>query len=426
MQSLHSLNALEMARRLGRREITAETLARASLERIAEREPVVQAFASFDPEHVLAQARALDAGSARGVLHGLLIGVKDIFDTCDLPTEYGSAIYAGHRPASDAASVALSRRAGGVIAGKTVTTEFATFPPGKTRNPHNPAHTPGGSSSGSAAGVADGFFPLAFGTQTAGSVIRPASYCGVIGYKPTYHVLSRGGVKLGSDTLDTVGVFARTVPDAGFFTSALTRREELRIAEDAGAAPRVGICRTREWDKTEPAMRAALEQAAARLSSAGAKVKEAPLPDSFAGMLAAQRTVMAFEGACNRADELRRDTAGKMNPRLRETAAQGFNVPASEYTAALALARRCRDQLDAVFGECDVLLAPSATGEAPDLSYTGDPVMNSVWTLLHAPCVNVPAGRGPKGLPLGLTVVGRLHDDARLLAAAHWIHRSLA
>jgi Asp-tRNA(Asn)/Glu-tRNA(Gln) amidotransferase A subunit family amidase len=425
MIKLNALTAVEMARRLERREITAEALLRDCLERIAEREAAVQAWTFFAAEPAIAQARALDRGPMRGRLHGLPVGVKDIFDTYDMPTEYGSPIYRGHRPAADAACVALTRRAGGVILGKTVTTEFATFPPGKTRNPHDPRHTPGGSSSGSAAGVADFMMPLAFGTQTAGSVIRPAAYCGVVGYKPTYHVLPRGGVKLGSDTLDTVGVIGRTVADVGLFVAALTRRTDLRLDGPAAAAPpRVGICRTHEWDRALPETVAAMENAAAALSKSGARVAETPLPSSFSGLLAAQMTVMSYEGAGNRSDELNRH-ADQLHPKLRESCEAGFAVPIADYVAALALAEQCRAKLKDVFGECDVFLAPSAPGEAPDATTTGSPVMNQVWTLLHVPCVTVPVAKGPKGLPVGLQVVGRLHDDARTLAAAAWIHERL-
>jgi Asp-tRNA(Asn)/Glu-tRNA(Gln) amidotransferase A subunit family amidase len=423
MSKLNEKTATELAQGLARREIGAEALLRDCLARIEAREPAVLAWQFLDPELALAQARALDRGPVRGPLHGLPVGVKDIFDTHDMPTEYGSPIYRDHRPAADAACVALTRRAGGVVLGKTVTTEFATFPPGKTRNPHNPARTPGGSSSGSAAGVADFMMPLAFGTQTAGSVIRPAAYCGVVGYKPTYNLLPRGGVKLGSDTLDTVGVIARTVADVALFAAALSRRDELRIGKKV-AAPRVGLCRTWEWDKALPETVAAMERAASVLSKAGAKVKKVSLPKAYSGMLAAQRTVMAWEGACNRSDELNRHP-DKLHPRLREQCEKGLLVPMADYVAALELARRCRAKLADVFGECDVLLAPSAPGEAPDLSSTGDPVMNQVWTLLHAPCVTVPAGKGPSGLPVGLQVVGRLHEDAKTLAAAHWIEQAL-
>jgi Asp-tRNA(Asn)/Glu-tRNA(Gln) amidotransferase A subunit family amidase len=423
MKTLNTLTATELAKQLARRDITVEAVVRDCLARIAEREPAVQAWAFLDPELALAQARALDRGPLQGLLHGLPVGVKDIFDTHDMPTEYGSPIYRGHRPAADSACVALARLSGAVALGKTVTTEFATFPPPKTRNPHNPAHTPGGSSSGSAAGVADFMMPLAFGSQTAGSVIRPAAYCGVVGYNPTYNVLPRGNTMLGSDTLDTIGVFARTVEDVALVVAAMTRRDDLMGR--AGAAPKIGMCRTHEWDRALPETVATLERAAAAFSRAGARVVEAPLPQSFAGLLAAQMTVMSYEGACNRADEYRRNRE-LMHPMLRENCEKGFSVPIADYVAALALAERCRAQLRDVFGDCDVLLAPAAPGEAPDTSTTGAPVMNQVWTLLHVPCVTVPAGKGPKGLPVGVQIVGRLHEDARTLAAASWIQDVLA
>lgn len=425
MSSLNALSALEAARRLSERRITAESLLRDCLERIAEREPVVGAWAFLDRELALSQARALDRGAIAGLLHGLPVGVKDIFDTCDMPTEYGSRIYAGHRPAADAATVGLTRMAGGVVLGKTVTTEFATFPPGKTRNPLNPEHTPGGSSSGSAAGVADFMMPLAFGTQTAGSVIRPAAYCGVVGYKPTYNMLARGGIKLGSDTLDTIGVFARSVADAAFFVSALARRPDLRVQEGSGAAPRVGLCRTFEWPHTQPEMATAMEHARSVLEQSGARVSEIALPEPYSGMLAAQRTIMAYEGAANRSDELRRHPE-QLHPRLAESMRQGMTVSGEAYERAQLVARDCRSRLPEVFADCDVLLAPAAPGEAPPgLGSTGDPIMNAVWTLLYTPCVSVTAMKGPRGLPVGLQVVGRAGDDRRTLAAADWIERRL-
>ncbi|MCC6472704.1 MAG: amidase [Burkholderiales bacterium] len=425
MDVLHELGATDAAARLARRELGAEALLRGCLARIEQREPLMRAFAFLDPALALAQARALDRGPIRGPLHGLPIGVKDIFDTHDMPTGYGSRAYEGHRPAADAAVVALARRAGALILGKTVTTEFASFPPGTTRNPHNPAHTPGGSSSGSAAGVADRMMPLALGTQTAGSVIRPAAFCGVVGYKPTYNLLARGGVMLASDTLDTIGVFARGTADAALLVAALARREDLRLLEWSGAAPCVGLCRTWEWDRTRPEMAAAFERVPAALSRAGARVREIALPERFAGMVAAQRTVMAYEGGANRADALMRHRE-RMDPRLAEHTEKGLLASSDEYRRALALAVECRGRLEEVFADCDVLLAPAATGEAPEgLSSAGDPVMNAMWTLLYTPCVTVNAGPGPGGLPVGLQVVGRIGDDRRALAAADWIQRRI-
>ena len=425
MSALHTLTAVAAAKQLAQRTLSAETYALACIERISDREPVVQAFASFNADRVLAQARKLDAGAIRGPLHGLPVGVKDIFDTFDLPTEYGSAVYEGHQPAADAAVVALTRHLGGIVIGKTVTTEFATFPPGKTRNPRNPSHTPGGSSSGSAAGVADGMFPLAFGTQTAGSVIRPAAYCGVTGYKPSFGLLPRGGVKTGSDTLDTVGLFSRCIEDAAYFIAALTRRPDLLLKPWMGAAPRIGICKGHQWSRVQPEMAAALESAAARLSKAGAVVREITLPARFEAMAAAQATIMSYEGGANRADDVLRN-GDRMDPRLAEQCRKGLAVQGEDYAAAQALAHECRALLPDAFGDCDVWLAAAAPGEAPEgLSYTGDPVMNGVWTLLYTPCVTVNAGTGPKGLPVGLQVVGRFADDARMLSAAEWVAHKL-
>ncbi len=426
MKKLNALSALDASRMISRREITAEALVRDCLERIRERDADVGAWIHCDPELALRQARLLDSGPVRGLLHGLPLGVKDIFDTHDMPTGYGSPIYDGHRTRCDAASVALARAAGGVILGKTVTTEFATFPPGKTRNPLDPGRTPGGSSSGSAAAVADFQVPLAFGTQTAGSVIRPASYCGVVGFKPTYNLIPRCGVKPGSDTVDTVGVFARTVPDAAMLTAALMGNSALMVPEQPIAPPRIGWCRTHEWDRVQAEMAQAMEKAAATLSAAGARVTEMTLPPRFAGLLAAQKSIMGFEGARSRADEFLR-FPDKLSAALRENFAAGYRIDHGAYANALALGRECRSRLEDAFGDCDVLLAPSATGEAPaGLSSTGDPVMNQVWTLLHVPCVTVPATTGPNGLPLGLSAVGRIGDDARTLAAAHWIAQRLS
>lgn len=425
MIKLHTLSAVEAARRIAQRSLSAESYARACIERIAEREPTIGAFAHFNADEVIEQARKLDAGAIQGPLHGLPVGVKDIFDSFDMPTEYGSAVYKGHRPAADAAVVALTRHLGGIIIGKTVTTEFATFPPGKTRNPRNPAHTPGGSSSGSAAGVADGMFPLAFGTQTAGSVIRPAAYCGITGYKPSFGLLARGGVKTGSDTLDTVGVFSRSIEDAAYFIAALTRRPELQLKPWSGAAPKIGFCKGFQWSRVQPDMAAAFDNAATVLARAGARVSQIALPARFEGMALAQATIMSYEGGANRADDVLRH-GDKMDPRLAEQCIKGLAVKGDDYAVAQALAVECRAQVNDAFGDCDVWLAAAAPGEAPEgLAYTGDPIMNGVWTLLYAPCISVTAGIGPKGLPVGLQVVGRIGEDARTVAVADWVARSL-
>jgi Asp-tRNA(Asn)/Glu-tRNA(Gln) amidotransferase A subunit family amidase len=268
--SLNLLNATAAARKLATREITAVSLLQDCLERIAERESAVHAWTFLDTDAAMQRARALDAQPSTGLLHGLPIAVKDLFDTFDMPTSYGSPIYANHRPAWDAACVALARAAGAIVVGKTVTTEFATFHPGPTRNPRNLQHTPGGSSSGSAAAVADGMVPLAFGSQTAGSTVRPAAFCGVVGYKPTFGLVARVGVKMISDTLDTIGVLARSVPDVALFVAALTDRHELLTDSATADAPRIGMCRTYEWNRAQPETVAMFEGAAERLRAAGA------------------------------------------------------------------------------------------------------------------------------------------------------------
>jgi Asp-tRNA(Asn)/Glu-tRNA(Gln) amidotransferase A subunit family amidase len=395
-----------------RGELSAQSLIQSCLERIARREPEVRAWAFLEDRLALSQLESI-----QGALRGVPVGVKDIFDTYDMPTQYGSRIYLGHRPRADSAPVALTRAAGGVVMGKTVTAEFATFVPGKTRNPHNLAHTPGGSSSGSAAAVADFMVPLAFGTQTAGSVIRPASYCGVVACKPTYNLLPRAGVHPNADSLDTVGVYARSVEDVAFFLSALLGRKDLDGRIDR---PRIAFCRTWEWELVEAPMAAAFEAARRKLNAA-----ELRLPESFKGLRDAQGIVIRFEGARSLADEYRR-FADLLDPGLRKRCDEGYAIECRDYEHALLYALRCRSALNEVFGDYDVLIAPAATGEAPEgLGSTGDVAMNVVWTLLHVPCVSVPVGTGAKGLPLGLQVIGRIGDDARTLACAAWIEKAL-
>ncbi len=428
MKDLIRLSAVEAATRLARRELSAEDYLGAFLDRIAEREPTVHAFAHLARDKALATARALDQGAVRGPLHGLPIGVKDMFDTFDMPTQGGSKIYVGHTTPVDAACIALSRHAGAVVLGKTVTTELATFPPNETRNPHNPAHTPGGSSSGSVAAVSDCMLPLATGTQTLGSTVRPAAYCGVIGYKPTYNLIPKRGVWATSDTLDTVGVFGKTVPDVAWFVAGMMSCPELRVPleESEPTALRVGICRTFEWDKASPEMQQALEEAGQRLASAGAQVRDITLPASYADMLQAQITVGTFEMGRTLSDEYLRH-GERMRPQLHERCALAWQVTLDEYQRALAIGRECRARIPEAFADVDVLLAPAATGEAPEgHDWTGDPVMNQVWSFLHTPCVSIPASLGPRGLPLGLQVIGRLDDDARTLRAAHWIQQQMA
>ena len=418
-------SAVDAAARIAAGDLTAERLVRACLERIDARDADVGAWEHLDPELALAQARRRDAEPARGSLHGVPIGVKDIIDTVDQPTGYGSALYRGHRPARDAACVALARAAGAIVLGKTVSTEFAYFTPGRTANPVDLGHTPGGSSSGSAAAVADAMVPVAFGTQTAGSVIRPAAFCGVVGYKPSFGLINRSGILPFAESLDTVGTFARTVADAALLASVASGRPAL-AAGDPGPAPQVGLWRTTEWEQASTAGKAAVTDASSRLAGSGAEVVEAELPAWFADLPAAHATVMAFEAVRAFAHE-RLAHEPQLSPRLRALLDQGTTCTPETYDQALGLARAGREELARVFERHDVLLTPSTPGEAPSgLGSTGDPLFNRTWTLLGTPCVHLPGLAGPTGLPVGVQLVGPAGGDARTLAAAAWAERRLA
>ena len=427
--SHHLLSACEAAEQLAQRGLRAEDLVRDCLARIDAREAEVQAWSHVARDAALARARALDQGAHQGLLHGLPIGVKDLIATADMPTTYGSPIYAGHRPANDASCVALARAAGAVVLGKTVTTEFATFQPNQTRNPHNTAHTPGGSSSGSAAAVADGMVPLALGTQTAGSLTRPAAYCGVVAFKPSFGGINRAGAKPLSDTLDTVGTLARSVPDAALFAAALSGRHDWLVhpmGEHLARPLRVGLCHTYEWPQALPETQDAMQQAAARVQASGAMtLHELRLPVDFELLAQAQIHIQLFEQAQCLAYE-RLQHFDRLSPRLQGIMTAGVAVTATQYDQAQAWVARCRAQLADVFQDVDVLLAPSAAGAAPQgLDNTGDPLFCRIWTVLHTPTVNIPAGHAPNGMPVGLQVVGPVGADAFTLAAAHAVHQSL-
>ena len=421
-----TLSARDAAREIAAGRLSAEALVAACLERIAAREPVVGAWHHLDRDAALAAARCCDTSAPSGPLHGIPIAVKDLIDTVDMPTGYGSAIYEGHRPAADAACVALARAAGAIVLGKTVTTEFACFTAGKTANPHNPAHTPGGSSSGSAAAVADRMVPLALGTQTAGSVIRPAAYCGVVGFKPSFGVIPRAGVKPLAESLDTIGTMARNVADAAFFAGILGGRPGLREVAMPAAPPRFGFYRTPMWEEAEPSTEAALDHARAALERAGAQIAEIEVPPEHRGLTAAQETIMGFELVRGLAYE-RLQHSAELSPRLAQLLDAGMTVGPDAYDAACAETAVARARLDGFFGPCDALLAPAAPGEAPaGLGYTGNPVFSRMWTLLGVPCVTLPAIWGASGLPTGIQLIGRPGRDAQLMAAALFAERALA
>ncbi|OFZ88137.1 MAG: hypothetical protein A2W21_13700 [Betaproteobacteria bacterium RBG_16_66_20] len=423
--AIHQLSASEAARAIRAGRLTSETLVAACLERIAARDGELAAWAHVAADASLAQARALDRQPARGPLHGVPVGIKDIFDTADMPTEYNSAIYRGHRPRADAAAVTLLRQAGCVVLGKTVTAEFANLHPPATRNPRNPAHTPGGSSSGSAAAVADRMVPLALGTQTAGSVIRPAAFCGVIGLKPSFGSINRTGVKPVSDTLDTIGLFSNTLEDAALALSLLSGRPVPDFASQI-AAPRIGVARTSRWNDADAATHAALESAARRLASAGADVKDAALPPAAEALFDAQGLIMNFEAARALAWE-QSNHREAISATLLKRLDEGWAVSREQYDNARQTARDARRQFADLMRGYDLLLTPSARGEAPlGLASTGDSLFNRVWTLLGVPSVSLPSGSGPNGLPLGIQLVSAIEQDTALLAHAQWAASALA
>ncbi len=413
------LTATEAVRLIRAEKLSPVTLMEACLARMAAREPTVRAMAHVDPQQVLKAAAAASGTQAR--LCGLPVGVKDVLDTADFPTEYNSPIWQGHRPKADCAAVAWTRAEGGVVVGKTVTTEFATRHPGPTTNPHNSEHTPGGSSSGSAAGVADYFFPVAFGTQTAGSIIRPAAFCGVVGYKPTFGMISRIGMKLMADSLDTVGVLARSVADCAFLAGAVAGRDLGDPDRHPGRTPRIGVCRTPFWESADAPTQALLERVTGVLARAGASVQARELPATYAALREAQPLVMNAESARALGWEMttRRDM---LSDTLRERLEWGLAQPASAVDSARTMFAILQAQFPVAMEDIDILLTPSAPGEAPKgLAWTGEPTFNALWTALHVPCVTVPAGVGPSGLPLGIQVIGRHGEDKQTLAWAQWV-----
>ena len=402
--------------------LAVEDLVEACLARIAARDPAVRAFVAHEPDSVRAAAQRADPSAPLG---GIPVGVKDVLDTADLPTGYGSPIYAGFRPRADAAAVAWTRRAGGVVMGKTVTTEFAVRTPGPTRNPLNLAHTPGGSSSGSAAAVADFMVPVAFGTQTAGSIIRPAAYCGIVGYKPSFGMIARAGMKVMSESLDTIGVMARSVADCALFAGAVAGRDLGDPERAPSRPPRIGLCRSPSWPAALPETVALWDDVAAALARAGAALVERELPASFGALVEAHPTIMVMETAHALGWELT-TCQPLLSAALKERHLPALAWPRERLDEALKVAQGCILAFGPALEGVDVLVTPSAPGEAPEgLGWTGDPAFNFLWTTLRVPCVTVPAGLGPRGLPLGIQIVGRQGDDAAVLAWARWVQAAL-
>ncbi len=390
-----------------------------SLDRIAELDAGIGAFETVaDRDAVIAEA-----GATSGPLAGVSVGIKDIFDTADLPTTYGTPLYAGYQPRTDAAVVTMIRQAGASVVGKTVTTEFAFLNPSRTKNPLDQAHTPGGSSSGSAAAVAAGMVAAATGTQTGGSVIRPAAYCGVSGYKPSFRLVPTVGAKTFSWSLDTVGFFAASAADVARFAACVTRRP---LDVEAPASPlRIGIYRSRIRNEADAEMQSALARATEIAANAGAEIVEIDEPDALAAGRDCHSTIQNYEVGLAMADDFLR-FGDRMSKILRETIAAGRAISPADYDKARATARRARKAATALFQTVDVLMTPSATGAAPaGLASTGSPIFNKLWTLTGNPCVNVTGFANPAGMPLGVQVVARFGADRTALSAADWLERAL-
>ena len=436
------LSATDAARLIRDGALTSEELVQACLERCREVEPQVQAWAFLDPDHALEQARAADefrlTGQPTGPLHGVPVGVKDIFDTADMPTENGSVLHAGRTPSRDATVVSMLRAAGAVILGKTVTTEFATYAPGKTRNPHNPEHTPGGSSSGSAAAVAAGMVPLALGSQTNGSVIRPAAFCGVLGFKPTHGLIPRHGILTLSRTLDHVGLFARTVEDIALLAEQLVGYDEhdadtrprARIpfaevaAEEPPLEPMFAFVKTPHWERADEETKAAFAELIEHL---GDRIEEIELFPSAAEAWGWHRTIMEAEMAANLEREWDKGR-NRLSESLRAQLQRGREVTAIDYQRAIARIRPMYESFVELFEQrYDAILTPAAPGVAPKgLASTGDPVFCTLWTLCGMPAVSLPLLQSANGLPLGVQLVGPRDGDARLLRTARWLAARVA
>jgi len=439
----HSRRSANDAARLIREgALSSEELVQACLERIRATEATVQAWTFLDEEHALSQARAADelrrSGQPVGALCGIPVGVKDIIDTADMPTENGTVLHKGRTPRRDAAVISRLRAAGAVILGKTVTTECAYFHPGKTRNPHNPAHTPGGSSSGSAAAVAAHMVPLALGTQTNGSVIRPAAFCGVFGFKPTHGHVPRTGILTLSRTLDQVGLFARSIDDLALLAEELTGCDEgdpdtrprartpfrAIAAEEPPLEPMLAFVRTPHWDRVDEESRQAFAELAEVL---GARLEDVELSPAAAEAWDCHRTIMEAEMAANLEREWEEGRERLSEP-LRALLERGRAVRAIDYQRALARIPHIIEGLEALFlTRYDAIVTPAAPGSAPKgLHSTGDPTFCTLWTLAGMPAVSLPLMQGANGLPLGVQLVGRRNFDARLLRTARWLVSRLA
>lgn len=429
------LSALDLAEAIAKGSVRAVEATEAFLAHIGEQDTRIQAWAHLDPQFALAQAKALDRhrekGHPLGPLHGVPVGIKDIVDVAGLPCENGTPLDAGRRPRKDAAIVTRLREAGAVILGKTVTTELAVFHPGKTRNPHDTSRTPGGSSSGSAAAVAAGMAPLSVGSQTNGSVIRPAAYCGVVGFKPSQGVVSRRGVITQSPTLDTLGGFARTVEDVALLHDAMAGYDEEdramrlvarpQLLETARSKPPVqpdfAFVRSPFWEDTEPDLRQGYEELVAEL---GPRVEQVELPEVFGKAIDLHSTIHLADIAKNYGRYYDKDRE-QLSPRLREMVEEGRKILAMDYVSAHDWIEVYNAALDQLLDQYDALITPATTGQAPGIETTGKPTFCTLWTFCGVPAVSLPLLVGAEGLPIGVQLIGKRGRDGRLLRTARWL-----
>ncbi|MEE8187899.1 MAG: amidase [Kiloniellales bacterium] len=439
--TLIELSATEAIRKIRNGEITSEELVQACLERIEQADGEIEAWAHLKPDHALDQARMLDAqraeGGPVGPVHDIPVGIKDIFDTESLPTENGTVLDSGRQPVEDCRVVSLLEEAGAVIMGKTVTTELAVYGPGKTKNPHNPDHTPGGSSSGSAAAVASYMVPLAIGTQTNGSIVRPASFCGVVGFKPSHGLIPRTGILAQSHWLDTVGVFARSVEDAALLAENIVAHDpgdkdtrararpplSETAVEEPPVPPALTFAKTAVWDEAEKETQEAFGELKELL---GEECDELNLPEPFQHAVEWHRTIMCADLAKSFAGYYERGK-DRLTDTLCQMIEEGQKTTAVDYNKAVDWREALNDGLDGVFDRYDAIITPATTGEAPaGLDSTGSPIFNSLWTYCGTPAITLPLMEGPNGLPLGVQLVSRRGDDARLLRTARWLMRRVA
>ncbi|MFU0507054.1 amidase [Pseudaminobacter sp. NGMCC 1.201702] len=419
---LHHQSASEIARMIRDGRTTPSAVMAAHLDRIAAREAAVGAFVHLDAERAMERARAADHQSPKGLLHGVPFAIKDIIDTHDMPTEWGSDLFMDRRPDRNASCVQVFLDAGAIPLGKTVTTEFAYFRPGKTANPHNLGHTPGGSSSGSAAAVADHMAPLAFGSQTAASLVRPAAYCGVCAFKPTTGSFDLAGVMPLAPSLDTLGLLARDPKDFILARAVLTGSALPLSPDFSDTMPLISLMRGPHWGDGSMEMRDVVSRAMRVLMDHRTETGEIAHPPLFAELTDAQKIVMGYEAARIHGG-MCASHGDAISQQFAQLIRSGQETTEAEYQAALALRDQANAMVDLIFTECDALLVPSAPGEAPEgLDATGDPLFSRMWNLLQLPCVALPLGSGPRGLPLGIQLIGRKNEDGKLLAIAKWVH----